>query len=122
MRSILLCAALAALASPAVAQTAADTTIKEVIAKGQTMTGDMQGTELSFVTTFAADGTYKTVLAIADRTMLGTWRVDGDKLCTKGPAGDTGPEDCTVYPAGKKSGDTFDVTHPRLGAAKITIN
>ena len=120
MRTCIIGAALAALCSPAFAQTAADT-LKEVIAKGQIMTGTVQGNTMTFATTFSPDGAYTTKLDLADRAMSGKWRIDGDKLCTRGLA-DSDPEDCTVYPAGKKSGDTFDVEHPRLGPAKVTIN
>jgi hypothetical protein len=118
MRFTVLCAAALGLASPAFAQTAADT-LKEVVAKGQSMTGTVGGTEVTFSTTFSTDGAYTTKLDLMDRTMTGKWRIDGDKLCTTG--GDNSTEDCTAYPAGKKSGDTFDVEHPRLGPAKVTI-
>jgi hypothetical protein len=60
------------------------------------------------------------VVTAPDRTMTGKWRIDGDKLCTTGDGNPT--TDCTAYPAGKKSGDTFKVEHPRLGPAKVTIN
>ena len=45
-------------------------------------------------------------------------RIDGEKLCTTSnfnPA-----EECTVYPAGKKSGDSFEMTGAQ-GTATITI-
>ena len=40
----------------------------------------------------------------------GVWRIDGDKLCST--PNETLIEDCAVYPAGKKSGDTFDLDAP----------
>lgn len=120
MRSIILCGFIAALAAPALAQQPASDTLQQVIAKGQTMTGDMQGMAITFTTTYSADGAYKTVMSAPERTMTGKWRIDGDKLCTTGDGNPT--TDCMAYPAGKKSGDTFDVTHPRLGPAKVTIN
>lgn len=114
-RSCLVGAVALACSAPAFADT-----LKEVTSHGQVMRGAMQGTELTFATTFAADGTYSTKLDVVDQTMTGKWRIDGDKLCTKGDANPT--EDCTAYPANKKSGDTFEVDHPRLGKAKVTIN
>lgn len=116
---LILSAVALGLASPALAQTAADT-LKEVVAKGQSIMGTVGGTEVTFSTTYSADGAYTTKLDLMDRTMTGKWRIDGDKLCTKGDGNPT--EDCMAYPAGKKSGDTFDVEHPRLGPAKVTIN
>ncbi len=105
--------------APALAQEPSDT-LRAVIANGQSMSGSMQGMDLHFTTTYSADGGYTTVLEELDRTMKGAWRIDGDKLCTKGASG--GPEDCAVYPSGKGPGDTFDIDHPRMGAATVTIN
>jgi hypothetical protein len=51
------------------------------------------------------------------RAVTGTWRIDGDKLCTTTPeAGET----CSTYPADKKSGDTFEVSNEQ-GSAKVHI-
>lgn len=120
MRRLLAVGLMAAVAAtPAFAQEASDT-LKAVIAHGQTMSGVVQGNELAFSTKYAADGTYATRLDAMDRTMTGKWRIEGDKLCTKGDGNPT--DDCTAYPAGKKAGDTFEVDHPRLGKSKITIN
>jgi hypothetical protein len=119
MRTLALCIAAAAFAAPAFAQQASDT-LKQVIAHGQTMSGNIQTMDVTFTTTYAADGTYKTAIVDMDRTMTGKWTIEGDKLCT---VGDGNPaKDCTVYPPGKKAGDTFTVEHPRLGTAKVTIN
>ena len=49
--------------------------------------------------------------------VTGAWRIDGDKLCTTTPEqGET----CSVYPADKKSGDTFEVSSEQ-GSAKVRI-
>ena len=107
-----------AMAAPAFAQTAADT-LKNVTTKGAVMTGNIQGMDVTYVTAYAADGTYKATIEGMDRTMTGRWRIEGDKLCTMGDGNQT--DMCTAYPAGKKPGDTFDVQHPQLGPAKVTI-
>jgi hypothetical protein len=39
--------------------------------------------------------------------VTGTWRIDGDKLCTSSNADPN--ETCFAYPKDKKSGDTFQV-------------
>ena len=107
-----------AVCAPAVAQPAADT-LKNVTTKGAVMKGNIQSMDVTYITDYAADGTYRTTIEGMDRTMTGKWRIEGDKLCTKG---DGNPADmCTAYPAGKKPGDTFDVQHPQLGTAKVTI-
>jgi hypothetical protein len=107
-----------AVSAPALAQTAADT-LKNVTTKGTVMTGTIQSMDVTYITDYAADGTYRTSIEGMDRIMTGKWRIEGDKLCTRG---DGNPADmCTAYPAGKKPGDTFDVQHPALGAAKVTI-
>lgn len=107
-----------ALAAPAFAQTAADT-LKNVTTKGAVMKGNIQSMDVTYITNYAANGTYKTTIEGMDRTMTGKWRIEGDKLCTRGDANPT--DMCTAYPAGKKPGDTFDVQHPQLGPAKVTI-
>jgi hypothetical protein len=122
MRSVPLCGLAAALCASAFAQQAVppSDTINAVLANGQTMSGTAQGMELTYKTTFAPDGTYRSELDLMNRVMTGKWHIEGDKLCTVGDGNPT--QDCTAYPAGKKSGDTFKVTHPRLGVSKITIN
>src|SRR5688500_9139863 len=122
MRLVILCGLAAAFATQASAQPAAPAhdTLREVIARGQTLAGEVGGVEVVFSTTYSADGAYRTVTTAPDRTMTGKWRIEGDKLCTMGDANPT--VDCTAYPPGKRSGDTFEVEHPRLGRAKVTIN
>ena len=52
-----------------------------------------------------------------DGAVTGKWRIDGEKLCT---STDATPEECVVYPAGKKSGDSFEVTGAQ-GTATVKI-
>lgn len=119
MRKLLAVLMLATAASPALAQERSDT-LQAVIANGQTMSGVMQGMTLNFATTYSPDGSYTTTLAEMNRVMSGKWRIEGDKLCTQGDGATA--EDCAAYPAGKVSGDTFEIDHPRLGVSKVTIN
>lgn len=46
----------------------------------------------------------------------GIWRIDGAKLCST--PNETLIEGCAVYPAGKKSGDTFELD---ASGTKLTI-
>jgi hypothetical protein len=95
------------IAAPAFAQT---TTLQEVTTKGIVM--DAGGFTIDVA--YTPDGKFTAM----DGAVTGTWRIDGEKLCTTSnfnPA-----EECTVYPAGKKSGDSFEMTGPQ-GTATITI-
>ena len=105
----------AAIAMPALAQTApASDTLTEVIAKGVTitvaqmsMTGDVA---------YKPDGTFSGF----DGQYEGTYKVDGSKLCVTAAA--VGQDNaCVEYPAGKKSGDKFKVNDPIVGDLEITI-
>ncbi len=64
--------------------------------------------------TFTPDGKFTAL----DGQVMGTWRIDGDKLCTVSNFQST--ESCVAYPRDKKSGDSFDVTGDR-GTAIIKI-
>jgi hypothetical protein len=110
---VTLCALAAAFAAPAFADT-----LQEVTTKGIVMKASIQGMELELKITYKADGTYNT--DAMGQQISGKWRIDGDKLCTVSQM--SPDEACTVYPAGKKSGDEFEVTHPLFGAAKVKIN
>ena len=55
---------------------------------------------------FMADGKF-TAMGGAS---TGTWKIAGDKLCST--PDETLVETCGVYPAGKKSGDTFVISGP----------
>lgn len=63
---------------------------------------------------FKPDGSY----AALSGTWTGTWKIVGDQLCTT--TGDTKIETCQAYPAGKTSGDTFDLETPQ-GAVPVRI-
>ena len=108
MRKILLAAVtFATIAGPACAAT----TLEEVIKHGITMTiGDMD-----IVVTYTPDGKFTAL----DGQITGTWKIDGEKLCTTSNFDPS--ESCAVYPKDKKPGDSFDMSGPG-GTAKITIN
>jgi len=108
MKRIIIASLAALIAAPAFAQDA--TTLQEVTTKGIVM--EAQGMQIDV--TYKPDGTFTAM----DGAVTGKWRIDGDKMCTTSnfnPA-----EECTVYPAGKRSGDSFDLTGA-MGTAKITI-
>jgi hypothetical protein len=102
-------AAFAALAVLLAAGTARAETLDEITTKGMVLSIGSVDIEI----TFMPDGKFSAM----EGALKGTWRVEGDKLCT---TGDDGVETCAVYPKGKKSGDTFDV---ELGSmpAKVKI-
>ena len=106
MRMLVIAAAVAAaLATPAVAGT-----LEEVITHGMIiMAGDMQ-----IEVIFTSDGKF----TAADGQVVGSWRIDGDKLCTT--SNFQPDESCVEYPKDKKSGDSFEVTGPQ-GTATIKI-
>ena len=109
MRKLIVCAAMAALAAPAFADT-----LKEVTTKGIVLS--IQGFEIDVI--YKPDGTFAASMP-GDPTPVATgkWRIDGDKLCT---STDATPEECVAYPKDKKSGDSFDLTGPQ-GTATIKI-
>lgn len=118
MKRILTAAgAMLALSAPAFGQAAANDTLLNVIAKGTVIKASVQGMDLELGMTYKADGNY-TAMMMGQEVGGGTYTVDGDKLCTKSQLG----EGCTVYPAGKKPGDSFPITSPTLGEATVTIN
>ena len=103
-------AALSLMAAPAFAQAANADTYKDVLAHGVTiMIPDMP-----IDVTFTADGKFTAMNGLS----TGVWKIAGDKLCTT--PNETLIENCAVYPAGKKSGDVFDVPTPG-GAVSIKI-
>ena len=106
MRTLILAAAAAlALAGPAAADTLQEVTTKGVVITVQ----DMQ-----FDVTFTPDGKFTAF----DGQITGTWRIDGDKLCTSSNVDPN--ETCVPYPKDKKSGDVFEVTGPQ-GSANVRI-
>ena len=113
MRRLLIAAALTASlgaaftfgATPALADT-----LQEVTTHGMILLlGDMQ-----IEVTYTPDGKF----SAADGQVTGTWKIDGDKLCTTSNFDPN--ESCVVYPKGKKSGDSFDVTGAQ-GTATVKI-
>lgn len=92
------------------------TTLQEVTTRGITM--KVYG--LEFGVTYTPDG--KFVGGPVGQQVQGVWRIDGETLCTSTGAG---PEVCAIYPAGKKSGDVFDVPGamgPAMGVVRVRIN
>jgi hypothetical protein len=116
MKFMLAALAACAMAAPAFAQEA--TTLQNVTTKGTVIKADMQGTPVELPMSYKADGSYTTSAMGQDIT--GKWRIDGDKLCTENSM--SAAETCIAYPAGKKPGDEFSVTHPMLGAVTVKIN
>jgi hypothetical protein len=112
MRRLLMTAAVAAtLAIGTLATPAAAGTLDEVVKHGIIITvQDMQ-----IDVTYTPDGKFTAL----DGQVTGTWRIDGDKLCTTSSADPN--ENCVEYPKDKKSGDSFQVTGPQ-GSATVTIN
>ena len=114
MRKLLIGAALAAFAAPALADT-----LKEIADHGLVMTIEGIG---DFDIAYTPDGKFTAKNAEFEASLgmpiTGTWRLDGDKLCT---ISNVQPEEqCVVYPKDKKSGDTFDLTTD-AGTVKIRI-
>lgn len=88
-------------AFPAFAQTNADT-YREVVAHGVVMVLP----DFEIDVSFKPDGTFTAMTGAS----TGKWHIDGDKLCST--PDETLIETCAVYPAGKKSGDTFTIPAP----------
>jgi hypothetical protein len=106
MRLTVLAVAAALMAAPVFAQETPapaappSDTIKAVTEKGVFF--DVMGMEIDME--FKADGTF-TGMAGA---FAGTWKADGKKLCLTIPG--MIENQCTEYPDGKKSGDSFEIT------------
>ena len=90
--------------APAFAQTPAANadTYAQVIAHGVVIVLP----DLEIDVKFAADGKFTAMGGASS----GVWKIVGDKLCST--ANETLMETCAVYPAGKKSGDTFAIPGP----------
>ena len=93
----------------AVAQAANADTYKAVIAHGVVIVAP----EMEIDVAFTPDGKFSAFKGMS----TGVWRIDGEKLCST--ANETLIETCAIYPAGKKSGDTFEVNGP--GSSRVTI-
>lgn len=102
-------AALLAFAAPAFAQEASDT-LKEVTTKGIVLSAGGMDIDV----TYTPDGKFTAM----EGAVTGTWRIDGEKLCTT--SNFAPDEECVAYPVGKKSGDSFEVAGGQ-GPATIKI-
>lgn len=94
-----------ALATPAAAGT-----LEEVVKHGIVLTI----ADMDIDVTYTPDGKFTAM----DGQVTGTWKIDGDKMCTSSNFDPT--ESCVEYPKDKKSGDSFELTSPQ-GAATIKI-
>jgi hypothetical protein len=105
MRILLLALAATALAAPAFADTLTEVTTHGIILTVQ---------DMDIAVTYTPDGKFTAM----DGQVTGTWKIDGDKLCT---SSNFDPNvTCVAYPKDKKSGDTFEITTEQ-GSAKIKI-
>jgi hypothetical protein len=113
MRLTIFAAAAIALAAPALAQDAAppSDTVKAVVEKGVTM--DVQGNVGTIE--YKPDGTFSGF----DGMFAGTYKTNGNKLCITVEAFGLNNQ-CTEYPDGKKSGDTFEIPSD-MGPFTVTI-
>jgi hypothetical protein len=92
-------------AGPAMADTLTEVTTHGIIL----VLGDME-----IPVSYTPDGK----LSAMDGAVTGTWRIDGDKLCTSSSADPV--ERCVAYPKDKKSGDSF-VLETEAGSVTIKI-
>lgn len=106
MRRLLIAAAVLVMA----AGPAAADTLTEVTTRGIILT--VQGMDIDVI--YTPDGKFTAM----EGQVTGTWRIDGDKLCTT--SNFDPQETCVEYPKDKKSGDSFDLTGP-AGTATIKI-
>jgi hypothetical protein len=110
MRTAIMVMAALALSSTALATPAAADTLTEVTTHGIILTvGDMD-----IPVTYTPDGK----LSAMDGQVTGSWRIDGDKLCTSSNVDPN--ETCVAYPKDKKSGDSFTIESPN-GSVQIKI-
>lgn len=97
--------------APAGAQT--QDTLRAVISNGVQLTLGRHAVMIEY----HEDGTYSGQQA--GLVVEGNWRVEGESLCVRSDLSLV--ETCTVYPPGKRPGDTFEVTSPALGQVSVTI-
>lgn len=86
-------------------------TLKAVTTRGMTVTTP----DVVMVVTFEPNGLYSAM----DGRIVGSWRIDGDRLCTTSniePA-----ESCAAYPKGLGPGDEFEADLPS-GKHKFRIH
>jgi hypothetical protein len=99
----------AALAAPAFGQE--PTTLQYVTTKGSILR--IPGMDIPV--TYTPDGKFSAM----DGQVTGTWKIVGETLCVTSNFEPV--EACTLYPAGKKPGDEFEIMSPQ-GAVMIQIN
>ena len=111
MRKLIALIALAApLALSAVATAARAETVDEIVAHGMVITiGDM-----AIDLNFTPDGKFSGF----EGQITGTWKIDGDKLCTTSNLDPN--QTCLAYPKGHKSGETFQLDTPQ-GSVPVKI-
>jgi len=100
-------------AAPAFAED--NDTLQHVVAKGTLVQAEMQGQALELDMSYKADGAY--TASVMGQEVGGTWKIDGDNLCTTSQMG----QSCVTYPTGKKPGDAFKVAHPTFGEITVKI-
>ena len=105
MRKLIVASAALAMDAAAL-PAAAGTTLEEITGHGMVVTI----ADMPFDLNFTPDGKFTD----ASGQLSGTWKIDGTKLCTSSNLDPN--ETCAEYPAGKKSGDTFDMDIPAAGA------
>jgi hypothetical protein len=108
--ALLLAMAAPAMAEPQNAPAANADTYKEVVAHGVVIVTP----DLEIDVVFSPDGKFVALGGLSK----GVWRIDGDKMCST--PSETMIESCGVYPAGKKSGDTFEIQAP-TGSVTLRI-
>ncbi len=109
-----LAAAVALAAAPALAQTGPSDTLAVALEKGVTL--NVIGMGMTGDVSYKPDGTFSGF----DGQYEGTYKVDGNKLCSTSAA--VGEDNtCVEYPDGKKSGDKFKITHPAIGEIEVTL-
>ncbi len=98
MRKLILAIGFLALATPAFAET-----LQEVTTHGI----ELVIADMTIKVDYTPDGKF----TAAEGQVTGTWRIEGDKLCTTSTLDPN--ETCVAYPLGKKSGDSFELTGPQ---------
>ena len=106
---ILLLSSLGIMTPAAFGQPAANAdTYREILAHGVVIVLP----EMEIDVKFTLDGKFT---ALGGQSS-GVWKIDGDKLCST--PNETLMETCGIYPAGKKSGDTFEIVAP---SGRVTV-
>jgi len=118
-----ICASLTAslLTLPAIAQDLSS--LQYAMANGISIDAELYGRPVHMSVAYHADGrstTHITGAAARGADISGTWRVQGDQLCTVNIMNPT--EACFKIPSAKKPGEPFTLTTPALGEVTVTIN